>query len=174
MRAVVAASCLLMGCLVTKKEFPQEPTCPPSIETATLADPNYPLGNVIKLDLSEEPTEDGGPGARDLTFNFQVRDCDEDQRLTMRLFSSISLSDEPIRERLIPPQERNPYEITLPRSTFTAAAGTCQKVELYVSAQFAPDPEYRRPAEEGDLGTATWWLAVTNTENPGVEMVLCP
>jgi hypothetical protein len=171
MRAVVAASCLLMGCLVTKKEFPQEPTCPPSIETATLADPNYPLGSVIKLDLSEEPTEDGGPGARDLTFNFQVRDCDEQQDLAMRLFSSVGSPDEIIRERIIKPGERNPYEITLPRSTFTGVAGSCQKVEVYISTEF---DGVRRPAEEGDLGTATWWIAVTDTANPGVEMRLCP
>jgi hypothetical protein len=175
MRAILLASCLLMGCLVTeKKEFPPEPNCPPSVETATVeGGANFPLEHVIKLDLSTEPSGDAGPIDPSLEFNFDIRDCNESQELRFRVFSSIRTAF--LRERTVRPPQRNPASFTLDRSDFPASlAGTCQSVEVLVTGAWEDASDDREPATPGDIGTGTWWIAITNTENPSVEMGLCP
>jgi len=158
--------------LVTeRKEFPQAPNCPPSIETATLEpEPTFPLRSVIKLDLSEEPSDDAGPVDPTLTFSFQVRDCNEDETLQAKVFSTLRGGS--LTEFIIEPQNRNPAEFTLNRSDFAGAVGTCQNIELLISERFRFGTD-REPEVPGDLGTATWWVAVYDTENPSVEMVIC-
>lgn len=174
MRAILLASCLLMGCLVTeKKEFPPEPNCPPSVETATLeTTPPRPLGSVIQLDLAEEGG-DAGAADRDLLFEVQVRDCNAEQDLE----AWISLNGNPVATEMIPAESRNPFSFIVGRNLFTGASGpgTCNRLELRVSGQFRFGLD-GRPADPADLGTATWWIAVIDSNDPErntVEMVGC-
>jgi len=181
MRAIAAACCLLMGCLITeKKEFPALPDCPPSIETETLETAEHPLGTVIVLDLAE-PAGDSGTGGSDLQFQVHVRDCNEDQDLVMRVFSTATLpSTRSIQSLPVPSEQRNPFTFPVSRDTFIGKAGSCQNIEVRVSEAFEFESALERePIKPGDLGTAIWWVAVIDSSNPipenlGVEMVLCP
>ncbi len=173
MRAVVAACCLLTGCLVTKKDFPQEPFCPPSVETATLEAAPRPLGSVIKVDLAEDPSGDAGSGVRDLTFEVEIRDCNEDQELFRYVVLQKSPTERTLDAGTIAPEQRNPYSFEF-SGLNNLVAGRCYPLELRVSSafQFGTD----QPEDSEDLGTATWWIAAFDSSDPsaaGVEMVSC-
>jgi hypothetical protein len=174
-----------MGCLVTDPiDFPEELTCPPSIETrpsctTDSTPPCHPLNQVVVVDLDLDVPESG---MGELLFEVDIRDCNEDQSLqTLALLDYRPDFGTPFGQalvedgtRFIGPPERSPFEFRLPFSRLAATtAGRCHKLELLVSSRFR-DVTSTQPAEQGDIGSAVWWIAVTDTANPSVEMTACP
>lgn len=152
MRAIAAACCLFMGCLVTeKKDFPPQPFCPPSVETETLANPMHPLDSIIVLDVTEGSGGDSGPANRELSFEVQIRDCNEDQDLEALILKGGDVAESIVIE----PAFRDPYSFSV---TFADDAPACERVELVLSGDFVFGT--RTPETDGDVGTATWWVAI--------------
>ncbi len=164
MRAIAAACCLLMGCLVTeKKEFPERTFCPPSIETETLTNPMHPLDSIIILDVTEGSGGDAGPANRVLSFEVDIRDCNEDQDLEYKVFKGGDVVD----DEVIKPEFRSPFSFNV---TFDDVAPACERVEFVVTEQFKHGPD-REPVRDGDIGTATWWVAIVADGAAVVDMV---
>lgn len=161
----------LSGCLVTDViELPDEEQCPPSIETPSNA--RYPLNQIVSLQLDLLPA---GAGTG-LEFVVDVRDCNEEQALQLKAvldFRPAVDPDPPIISRfLINPLEREGFTFQVPLEDLNEA-GRCQKLEVYVSSQFQFEEELS-PVESGDLGTAAWFIEVTDEDNPVVETNTCP
>jgi len=160
-----------MGCLITDDiEFPDEVACPPSIETGPAAP--QPLNRVIKVDTQAD-APDAGVGQVD--FEVTIRDCNESQRLQYQALldydPDFGGTPAPFSVGTIQPGTRDPFAFSLPFSALSGGEGGCHKVELFVTTRFVfGDIE---PTIPGDIGTATWWLAVTNEANPTVDMVQC-
>ena len=164
MRAIAAACCLLMGCLVTeKKEFPQQTSCPPSIETELLTNPMQPLDSIVILDVTEGSGGDSGPADKTRTFDVVIRDCNEDQNLEYKVFKGGDV----VELQVIEPDFRNPFSFTV---TFDDVPPACERVELVVTEHFKFGTD-REPVRPGDIGTATWWVAIVADGAAVVDMV---
>ncbi len=174
-RGTAAVSLLLMGCLVTgKKEFPQEPECVPSLDTASLADPETPLDRIVRLDLDDLEGPDAGTTSQ-IFFQAQVRDCNESQ--TLDSYALLDYRPEfgtaiVFGGGAIPPEARL-LRVPLSVGTVMENPGRCHRVEIRVSGAFKSFPAYT-PAKDGDMGVAVWWLAVTDDMHTTVDMSTCP
>lgn len=170
-----ASGSLGPGCVTQNVQFDIPRNFPPSIESAPTA--RYPINEIIDL-RGETPGGDTGPGGNSVALDVVVRDPNLDQRLQYKVFLDYDPADplgvRVIREGTIPPGSgetpiSRPLTITLDRAIFGGT--TCHRVELFVSTGFRPAPRNREPAEDGDLGTATWWVA---SGSGTVDIGSCP
>jgi hypothetical protein len=152
------------GCIATDRiEFEPVENFPPSIISQPEAE--FPLNEIGAINIDDPPP---GEGPEMLLQTF-IRDPNFDQTLQFRIFLDSPpppASEFPILEGDIPPSgflERDglfaiPYELLAP--------GFCHKIELVVVGDFASFVEPRRPVEPGDFDQATWWVEITDDNNP--------
>ena len=151
------------GCIAANPiDFPQDENFPPSVVSQTAAE--YPLREIGQLDL-DAPVE-----VRELPLEVIVGDPNVDQPREYRIFIDSPTppgNDPPVEQDLIAPTGdlERPRTFTVPYDSLTPA-GVCHKIELLVSGAFASPVEPRRPVQEGDLDDRTWWIEVTDTDNP--------
>jgi len=158
----VTASLAATGCVATDTiEFSSEENYPPSV----ISQPNaeYPLREIGQLNLDESL-------ATELPLEVIVRDPNIDQTLEFRIFVDSPTppgNDFPVDSGVVDPtgEVERPRTFTLPNDLLTPA-GECHKIELLVSGGFEGFVEPRRPAQEGDIDNVTWWIEVTDTDNP--------
>lgn len=156
-------SALWAGCITTNPvDFREEENFPPSVVSQLTAE--YPLREIGQLDL-DAPVE-----VRELPLEVIVRDPNVDQTLEYLIFlDAETVNDSPIQEGIIEPfqgEVERPRTFTVPYDVLTPA-GVCRQVELVVSGAFSPSSvEPRRPAQEGDIDDRTWWIEVTDADNP--------
>jgi hypothetical protein len=164
---VTVAAISAGGCIATSTiEFSEDENLPPSV--VSQEDALYPLREIGQLDL-DVPVE-----APELPLEVIVRDPNIDQTLVYRIFldstNPPSNTEFPIDQDVIPPSG----ELERPR-TFTVSydlltAGVCHKIELTVTGGFAGFIEPRRPEQEGDIDNRTWWIEVTDADNPVITV----
>ena len=156
------------GCIATSPvDFPEIENFPPSRVSQPGA--QYPTREIGQLNL-----DDLNP-SRELPLEVNVRDPNIDQTLEFRIFVDSPTppgNDFPIAAGLVDPTG----DVSRPR-TFTVSydeltpAGVCHKIELVVSGAFVPGfIEPRRPLEEGDVDDLTWWIEVTDADNPVITV----
>jgi hypothetical protein len=150
------------GCVTTNPiEFSPEENFPPSIISQETAE--YPLREIGQLNL-EESLETEVP------LDVIVRDPNADQTLQYRIFLNSETppgTEFPIDDGSIAPQGGavdRPLTFNIPHSLLTP--GECNKIELIVVGSFFGFIEPRRPLEDGDFDGVTWWIRVTDTDNP--------
>ncbi len=169
-RMLIMASTLLLGsapvvgCIATDTiEFEPTENFPPSV--VSQADAQYPLNAIGSLDLDDPPPDQGS----ELRLETVVRDPNTDQTLQYRIFLDAPeppASEFPILDDDIPPSgfvERD-VDFSIPFSFLSA--GVCHRLELVVVGEFASFIEPRRPVEPGDFDEVTWWVRVTDGDNP--------
>jgi hypothetical protein len=175
-RMLFFASCVALGaaaftggCIATNTiEFDPAENFPPSIISQPLAE--FPLDEIGEIDLDdplppEEPAE--------MPLEVVIRDPNFDQTLQYRLF--LDAPEPPAVERPIQEGEVEPSGFLERLRTFTVSydelvPGECHKIELVVVGQFASNVEQRRPVEPGDFDQATWWVEVTDSDHPVIEL----
>jgi len=159
---VLLASAASSGCIATDTiEFVPVENFPPSIVSEPLAE--FPLNEIGKVNL-DDPVE-----LPAVPLQVNVRDPNFDQTLEYRIFldapeppaAAIWIQDGEILptgflER--PSAFFIPYELLTP--------GECHKIELVVVGMFASNVEERRPVEPGDIDEVTWWIEVTDADEP--------
>jgi len=158
----LVSSAVGVGCITTNPiEFQPEQNFPPSIISQPLAE--FPLNQIgqIDLDIPVEPPE--------MPLEVIIRDPNVDQTLEYRMF--LDAPEPPAVERPIQEGEIIPSGFVERPSFFAIsydelAPGRCHKIELVVVGRFISNVEQRRPEEEGDADLATWWVEVTNADNP--------
>jgi len=153
------------GCIATDTiEFDPDQNFPPSVVSQVDAD--YPLNRIGQLNLDDPRPPEEPP---EIALQTIVRDPNFDQTLQFRIFLDSPdppASDFPILDGDIGPTgflEREPV-FAIPFDFLTP--GTCHRIELVVVGQFASFVEPRRPVEPGDFDEATWWIEVTDDDNP--------
>ena len=148
------------GCIATSPvEFDSAENYPPSVVSEPTAE--YPLNRIGELDL-DEPVE-----SPELRLEVVVRDPNLDQTLDFRMFLDSPPEPEiPFTDGEILPSGfvERPKILFVPYVLLTP--GECHRIELVVTGGFDSFVEPRRPAEEGDFDEATWWVEVTDTDNP--------
>jgi len=160
------AAALSGGCIATNTiEFDPAENFPPSIISQPLAE--FPLNEIGQIDL-DDPIE-----SAEMPLDVIIRDPNFDQTLEYRLF--LDAPDPPAVERPIQEGEIEPSGFLERPRTFTVsydelAPGECHKIELVVVGQFASNVEQRRPVEPGDVDQATWWVEVTDSDHPVIEV----
>lgn len=183
--ALVASGALLPACLTQHVQYEPPRNYPPSIESAPAA--IHPLNSVIQLPTElGSATDDGGTAsAMSIPLTIDVRDPNLDQRLSYRVFVDYNPADprEPVLEVDIPPTQRTAddrltrrVDITLPISG-RLSLPECHRVEVFVVGLpegFQNFPNGRLPRVDGDLATATWWVARQPDEGGPVDMRGCP
>jgi hypothetical protein len=162
----LGASAPSSGCIATSTiEFEPVENFPPSIISQPLAD--FPLNEIGEINL-DDPVE-----LPEMLLQTIIRDPNFDQTLDYRIFLDAPDPPEaefPIQEGEIDPSgflEREsefaiPYDLLDP--------GICHKIELVVVGKFASRVEQRRPVEPGDVDQATWWVEVTDSEFPAINV----
>ncbi len=157
------------GCIATDRiEFEPVENFPPSIISQPEAE--FPLNEIGRINL-DDPLPPGQ--AAEMRLQTIIRDPNFDQTLQYRIFLDSPpppSSEIPILFGNIDPSgflERDsefaiPYEVLAP--------GICHKIELVVVGQFASFVEPRRPVEPGDIDQATWWVEVTDDDNPVITL----
>lgn len=163
----VALATAAAGCVTTNPvEFSSEENFPPSVVSQLNAD--YPLREIGQLNL-DAPVE-----IPELPLEVIVRDPNVSQTLEYRIFLNSENppgAELPVRQGEISPDggfvERE-ETFTIPYSSLRP--GECNKIELVVVGEFASFVEPRRPVEEGDFDNATWWVEVTSTDRPTIDV----
>jgi hypothetical protein len=168
-RMRVFASCVALGvtastsgCIATSTiEFEPVENFPPSIISQPLAD--FPLNEIGEINL-DDPVE-----SPEMPLQVIIRDPNFDQTLDYRIFLNAPAPPEaefPIQEGEIDPTGflERPSEFFI--SYDELDPGECHKIELVVVGKFASNVEQRRPVEPGDIDQATWWVEVTDSDNP--------
>ena len=162
-------SLFLMSCLVTNKIEPVvEANLPPSIVSAP--DAEFPLNEIIRLNRDDV--------AGELELAVIIRDANVDQTLQIQVF--VDYVDNPLTALVPqPPDNEVAGTGTFERSVTIRIPvdrlgdpGRCHRVELDVSTEF--ERFQREPVESGDSHTATWWVSLTDSEFPSVDMGTCP
>jgi len=162
----LVASASSSGCIATSTiEFEPVENFPPSIISQPLAD--FPLNQIGQINL-DDPVE-----SPEMLLQVIIRDPNFDQTLEYRAF----LDSPP------PPTSETPIDFgtvdstgflerprTFPISYESLAPGECHKIELVVVGKFESFVEPRRPVEEGDIDQVTWWVEVTDTDNPVITV----
>lgn len=177
-RSAVAAlsGTLLPACLTQNVQYENPRNYPPSIETPDTA--QFPLNQIIQLPGDLEVEGDGGVTTlMSIPFVFDVRDPNLDQRLEFRVFvdyvagmtgQADAVAIVPVSPTAADRLTRR-VEYSLPIG-FVSSPG-CHRVEVLVSGSFPAGG--RRPLDEGDLATATWWVASGADANDAVDMRGC-
>jgi hypothetical protein len=173
----------LAGCITQDLRFVPPANFPPSIEVpATNA---YPLDEVIRLRADQiGGGGDAGP-INTLRFDVLVRDPDLEQELQYLVFVDYQrgVTLFPSGQGFVPPAPSSasdrrfrsqPVQVQV-RNEALSRAG-CHRIELLVSQRFRLEEGVptREPLIDGDLGTATWWVATQGTEGDAVDMTGCP
>lgn len=164
--AALATSVTTTGCVTTTPvEFNAEQNYPPSVVSQPSAE--YPLREIGQLNLDESLETE-------VPLDTIVRDPNVDQTLEYRIFLNSSTppgTEFPVDDGTINPQGgsvERPETFTIPHSLLSP--GECNKIELIVVGNFLSFVEPRRPEEEGDYDNATWWIEVTDTDNPVITV----
>lgn len=162
----LASSAAVAGCVTTNPiEFSPDENFPPSVVSQATAE--YPLREIGQLNLDDSLETE-------VPLDVVVRDPNVDQTLEYRIFLNSSTppgTEFPIDDGMIPPQGGvvDRFEtFNIPHTLLTP--GECNKIELIVVGNFLSFVEPRRPEEEGDVDSATWWIEVTNTDNPVITV----
>ncbi len=161
----LGAFALSSGCIATDTiEFVPVENFPPSIISEPLAD--FPLNEIGQINL-DDPRPPGEPAA--MPLQVIIRDPNFDQTLDYRIF--LDAPPPPEAELQIQEGEIEPTGFLERPRTFTISyndldPGFCHKIELVVVGKFASNVEKRRPVEPGDIDQATWWVEVTDSDNP--------
>jgi len=143
-------------------EFSDDENYPPSI--ISQVDAEYPSREIGQLDL-DAPVE-----SPEVPLEVIVRDPNIDQTLQYRIFLDAgnppSNTDIFIEQDFIEPsgEVERPDVFFIPYDLLTA--GVCHKIEVTVTSEFAGFIEPRRPVIEGDFDNRTWWIEVTDADNP--------
>lgn len=158
----VAALALVsnVGCIATSPvEFDPVQNFPPSVVSDPTAE--FPLDRIGQINL-DDPVENP-----EMPLQTLVRDPNFDQTLDYRLFlDSPPAPDVPFTSGEIPPSGflERPTDLFVPYDLLSP--GECHRIELVVVGEFDSFVEPRRPAQEGDFDNATWWVRVTDVDNP--------
>lgn len=159
----MAGSAPSLGCIATDTiEFESEQNFPPSI--VSQAGAQYPLDRIAQLNL-DEPAD-----SPEMALQTVVRDPNSGQTLEYRMFlDADSESDLPFDSGEVLPSGfvERPRVFFVPYDLLTPAE--CHRIELVVVGEFDSLVNFRRPVEEGDFDAATWWVEVTDSENPVIE-----
>ncbi len=145
------------GCIATNTiEFEPEENFPPSIISEPGA--TFPLNEIGDVNIDE--TVD-----TEMPLEVIIRDPNFDQTLEYRIFLDAP-PDTEIDFGTIDPVGAldRPRTFTIPYDLL--APGICHKIELVVVGMFASFVEKRRPVQEGDIDYATWWVRITDANNP--------
>lgn len=158
---VAAVSIVSTGaCIATSPvEFDPAQSFPPSIVSEQTAE--FPLNRIGEINL------DDAVETPEMPLQIIVRDPNFDQTLDYRLFlDSPPAPDVPFTSGEIAPSGflERPTELFVPYDLLSA--GECHRIELVVVGEFDSFVEPRRPAEAGDFDDATWWVRVTDVDNP--------
>lgn len=164
-RASVSFCVLSSGCIATDRiEFDPAENFPPSIISQPEAE--FPLNEIGQVNLDDPlPPEQ----AAEILLQTIIRDPNFDQTLQFRIFLDSPpppASEFPILSGDIDPSGflARDREFAIPYEAL--AAGICHKIELLVVGQFASFVEPRRPVDPGDFDQVTWWVEVTDDNNP--------
>lgn len=162
----LGASLSLAGCVTTDPiEFDPDENYPPSGVSQSAAE--YPLREIGQLDL-DDPVE-----TPELPLQVVVRDPNVEQTLQYRIFldspNPPPTEEFPIDQGSIEPSGdvERPRTFNVPYNLL--APGICHKIELVIVGRFFGFVEPRRPVEEGDFDNLTWWIEVTDADNPTIE-----
>jgi hypothetical protein len=161
----LGASALGSGCIATDTiEFQPVENFPPSIISQTDAD--FPLNEIGALNL-DDPLPPGESAA--VPLQVIIRDPNFDQTLDYRIFLDAPAppaAEFPIQDGEIEPTGfvERPRTFAIPYNDLDP--GFCHKIELVVAGKFASVVEQRRPEEPGDFDQVTWWIEVTDTDQP--------
>jgi len=161
----LGGSVLSEGCIATDTiDFVPAENFPPSIISQLNAD--FPLNKIGEINL-DDPVPEGQPAA--MPLQVIIRDPNFDQTLDYRIF--LDAPDPPAAEFRLQEGEIAPTGFLERPRTFEIAyndldPGFCHKIELVVAGKFASNVEQRRPEEPGDFDQVTWWVEVTNADNP--------
>jgi hypothetical protein len=162
----LVASAASSGCIATGTiEFEPVENFPPSIISEPLAD--FPLNEIGQINL-DDPAE-----SPEMPLQVIIRDPNFDQTLDYRIF--LDAPAPPAAEFPIQDGEIEPTGFLERPRTFTISydeldPGECHKIELVVVGKFASNVEQRRPVEPGDIDQVTWWVEVTNADNPVITV----
>jgi hypothetical protein len=164
----LAATLSATGCIATSPvEFTGEENYPPSVVSDL--DAEYPLREIGQLNL-DDPVE-----IREVPLQVIVRDPNIDQTLEFRIFlDSLNPPETDFIARLtdgfIDPSGdvERPRTFTIPYDSLTP--GQCHKIELTVVGNFAGFVDLRAPVDEGDIDNSTWWIEVTDADNPVITV----
>jgi hypothetical protein len=152
------------GCIATSAiDFAPDENFPPSVVSQPLAE--FPLDDIGEINL-DDPLPPGEPA--EMPLQVIIRDPNFNQTLEYRIFLDPSppQPEIPIDDGSIDPTGSLERPRTFPISYDALAAGVCHKIDLVVVGQFASFVEPRRPVEEGDFDQVTWWVQVTDSDNP--------
>jgi len=152
------------GCIATSAiDFAPDENFPPSVVSQPLAE--FPLDEIGEINL-DDPLPPGEPA--EMPLQVIIRDPNFNQTLEYRIFLDPSppQPEIPIDDGSIDPTGSLERPRTFPISYDSLAAGVCHKIDLVVVGQFASFVEPRRPVEEGDFDQVTWWVQVTDSDNP--------
>ena len=162
----VALTASLIGCITTSPiEFSEEENFPPSAVSQENA--QYPLREIGMLNL-DDPVD-----VPELPLEVVVRDPNVDQTLEYRLFLDSPTppgTEIPIDDGTIEPTGATERERVFTVPYDALAPGECHKIELTIVGSFASFVQPRLPEEEGDIDNRTWWIEVTDTDSPVIEV----
>jgi hypothetical protein len=160
--AALCAPASISGCIATDTiEFEPEENFPPSIVSQLNA--VFPLNEIGQINL-DDPVE-----TPEMPLQVIVRDPNFDQTLEYRIFLDSPpppAPELPVDDGIIEPVGGLDRPRAFSIHYDSLAPGICHKIELVVVGQFASFVEPRRPVEEGDIDQVTWWVEVTDADNP--------
>lgn len=178
----IAYGSLSASCITQNVQYEPPRNYPPAIETPSTAP--FPLNSVIVVPDELATAGDGGTTpASSLRLVFDVRDPNLDQRLHWRLFIDYQPGTDPAaadENDIVAVAEgasdrlRRRVEIAIPLTRFSAEG--CHRVEVFVAGLpdgFRGAPFGREPQLEGDVATATWWVATRPEGGGPVDMTEC-
>ena len=155
------ASALGAGCITTNPiDFQTDQNFPPSVVSQPLAE--FPLNEIGQINLDDVVDAE-------MPLEVVIRDPNVDQALQYRIFVDSPPPPEaefPNFSGTIDPSGLVERDQTFPIPLELLPAGACHKIELVVVGEFASFVEPRRPVEPGDFDQATWWVEVTDADNP--------
>lgn len=174
--AIALAIALTMPSCVILKEPSTEmpPNVPATVEADDLVSPATEIRIVDRDRVGGSP--DGG-STTGIEFKVFIRDRNVDDDLTALVFLDRNETDGARNTPLLPNLDvertgelERQLTFSVPREELPLG---CHLLEVHVSKEFTnfQNPE---PLEPGDLGRATWWLAVIDSSQPTVRMDDCP
>lgn len=176
----VAMAVTLPGCIITQPVHFDEPAnSPPAIYEVTPM-PMHPLDEVVGV-FPMTLADAGSAVVPTQTFDAIVYDLDVDQSLQYQVLVDGIRCQTCVTNSGILPASTSLTDRVRRRLTFNVGGGlldpgttgNCHSVRLLVSGQFQPGGQ--DPVEDGDLASATWWIASRTVDEgaPPVDMGTC-
>lgn len=180
-----AAVFVLGGCLITDPAQIGEPVnSPPSIRSPSYAESRFvALNQIIRVDYD--------PNGQ-LELPVVVRDENISDSLVIQVWIDFVPGVSPGQYAGLPLYQEDPsLELELPELPPTGSpdrdehlilidhsvlgeSDRCHRVEVFVTRSFAPTSvPHRQPETPGDMGTATFWVAM-NANGGVIDMDACP